>query len=204
MDATEDETPLAGASNEMKELLGLFDAPAFARRGQDLEHALARLDARCCRERAAMLEMVRLRLKQWAAVATGSETALEVFTAPIDGLWPASSAPPPVWAERAAPTRKLRSVARVLVASLERFNRRWDRVLDETNLDHLNRMIDHYNRYYVLEKECSLGSARLASRYFVPRPRLTRATLLEAHPPLPIPVLKSSSEGPVGGHPPSR
>jgi hypothetical protein len=193
MDATEDETPMSGASNEMKELLGLFDAPAFARRGQDLEYALARLDARCRRERATMLEMVRLRLKQWAAVATGSETALEVFIAPIDGLWPASSASPPLWADRAAPARKLRSVARELVASLERFNRRWGRLLDETNLEQINRMIDHYNRYYVLEKECSLGSARLAARHFVPRPRLTRPTLLEAHPMLPIPVLKSPS-----------
>jgi hypothetical protein len=193
METTEDETPLAGASNEMKELLGLFDAPAFARRGQDLEHALARIDARSQRERAVMLEMVRLRLKQWAAVATGSETALEVFTAPIDDLWPAASAPPPLWAERAAPARKLRSVARDLVASLERFNRRWERFIDETNLEHINRLIDHYNRYYVLEKECSLGSARLASRYFVPRPRLTHATLLENHPLLPIPGLKSPS-----------
>jgi hypothetical protein len=193
MDATDDETPLAGTNNEMKELLGLFDAPAFARRGQELEYALARIDARCRRERAAMLEMVRLRLKQWAAVASGPETALEVFTATIDGLWPASSAPHPLWAERPAPARKLRSVARELVASLERFNRRWARFLDETNLEHVNRMIEHYNRYYVLEKECSLGSARLASRHFVPRPRLSLSTLLEAHPILPIPVLKSPS-----------
>ncbi len=40
-------------------------------------------------------------------------------------------------------------------------------------------MIDQYNRYYVLEKECSLGSARLAARHFTPKPPLTREALLE-------------------------
>ncbi|HWE37698.1 MAG TPA: hypothetical protein VG406_14115, partial [Isosphaeraceae bacterium] len=86
MDENEGESPLGDVETELKELLGLFDAPAFARRGLDLEHALARLDARCRRERQAMLEMVRLRLKQWAGVASGPETAGEVFAVPIDGL----------------------------------------------------------------------------------------------------------------------
>lgn len=191
MDPTEDETPLAGVDAEMKALLGLYDAPAFARRGQDLEYALARVDLRCRRERGTMLEMPRLRLRQWAALAAGPSTAASAFAAPIDGLWPLAEAPPPAWAGRDAGPRRLRAAARELVASVERFNRRWEAFLDGSNYDHVNRLIDRYNRYYVLEKECSLGSARLASRHFVPREPISRGTLIDRYPALPVPGLKT-------------
>ncbi|HEY2157316.1 MAG TPA: hypothetical protein VGH33_16935 [Isosphaeraceae bacterium] len=191
MDENEGESPLGDVETELKELLGLFDAPAFARRGMDLEHALARLDARCRRERDAMLEMVRLRLKQWAGVASGPETAEDVFTRRIDGLWPLADAPPPVWCDRPAPARKLRSAARELVASVERFNGRWGRFLDGLNYEPINGLIERYNRYYLLEKECTLRSARLAARHFEPKPRVTGETLRERHPTLPVPELKS-------------
>ena len=52
-------------------------------------------------------------------------------------------------------------------------------------------MIDQYNRYYVLEKECVLGSARLALRHFTAKTRLTRAALDADYPPLPVPELAS-------------
>jgi hypothetical protein len=191
MDETEDQTSLGDVEAEVKELLGLFDAPAFARRGLDLEHAVARLDARCRRERAEMLEMVRLRLKQWTAAASGPETAGEVFARPIDDLWTLADAPPPAWADRPAPARKLRAVARDLVASVERFNRRWDRFLDGLNYEPVNGMIERYNRYYLLEKECTLRSARLAAQHFEPRPSVSSRTMIERHPTLPVPELKA-------------
>ncbi len=190
MDEHEDESPLGGVETELKELLGLFDAPAFARRGMDVEHALARLDARCRRERQVMLEMVRLRLKQWAGVASGPETAGEVFAGPIDGLWNLADAPAPAWCDRAAPPRKLRSAARELVASVERFNRRWVRFLDGLNYEPINALVERYNRYYLLEKECTLRSARLAARHFEPKPHVSGETLRERHPALPVPELK--------------
>jgi hypothetical protein len=191
MDETEDATPLGDAETELKELLGLFDAPAFARRGLDLEHALARLDARCRREREAMLAMVRLRLKQWAAVASGPESADEVFARRIDGLWSLADAEAPAWADRPAPARKLRSVARELVASVERFNRRWERFLDGLNYEPVNGLIERYNRYYLLEKECTLRSARLAAQHFEPRPPVSSQSMGERHPMLPVPERKS-------------
>ena len=76
-----------------------------------------------------------------------------------------------------------------LVASLNRFNRRWAEFLGRLDLEPLNRSVDHYNRYYLLEKECCLGSARLAARHFIPQARVTRESLLEAHPILPVPGL---------------
>ncbi len=191
MDEHDEETALAGTDGELRELLGLYDAPAFARRGIDLEYALTRVDARCRREREAMLEMVRLRLRQWAASASGPEAAPLVFAAPIDDLWPLADAPPPAWADRTATLRKLRSVARDLVASVRRFNHRWERFLDGLDFEPVNRLVDRYNRYYVLEKECTLRSARLAARHFEPKPRVSREILHQRYPNLPLPELKS-------------
>lgn len=111
-DASPDETPeLAVTDPEMRQLLGMFDAPAFARRGQDLEFALEGLAGRCLRERSAMLEMVRLRLRQWAALATGFEDHRDVFEAPILDLWKAAGADPPNWAATPGAARRRRSSA---------------------------------------------------------------------------------------------
>jgi hypothetical protein len=187
----QDAMSLGGVDAEIKELLGLFDVPSFARRGQDVEYGLARLRARCARERAAMLDMVRLRLRQWAAASTGPGTAAAVYAGPIDPLWPLSGAEAPRWTTFAASPRRLRAIARDLIASVERFNRRWARYLDGLDLGPLNRQIDDYNRYYLLEKECSLGSAALASRHFTPRPPVTRDDLRAEFPLLPTPSLKA-------------
>ncbi len=53
---------------EMKELLGLFDVPAFARRGQDLEYALARLHAR-------LPARARRRCSRWSGSGSASGRA---------------------------------------------------------------------------------------------------------------------------------
>jgi hypothetical protein len=181
--------PLGTVDPELRQLLGLFDAPAFARRGQDVEYALGRLHGRCCRERSAMLEMVRLRLRQWAGSVAGPDDWPSAFAAPIAALWPLAAADPPAWSDQPAPPRRRRAVARDLVASVQRFNRRWTRFLAELNLEPVNNLIDQYNRYYLLEKECCLGSSRLAARHFIRRAPLTRGDLLADYPTLPVPEL---------------
>jgi hypothetical protein len=189
MDEGDESNPLTSTETEIKELLGLFDTPAFVRRGQDLEYALGRLHARCRHQRDSLLEMVRLRLRQWAGVATGRDDLAGTFAAPIAALWPLSGAAPPTWSLQAASSRRCRAVARDMVASVIRFNVRWAAALDELNLAPVNRMIDQYNRYYVLEKECVLGSARLAQRHFKPKVHVTGTALGEEYPPLPVPQL---------------
>jgi hypothetical protein len=190
MDEHDDEpTPIASADPELNQLLGLFDVPAFVRRGQDLEYALARLHDRCRRQRHAMLDMVRLRLRQWARAASGPTAWSTTFTAPIDPLWLLCGAEPPEWAgaDAAVPPRRRLAIARDLVASINRFNRRWSHFLEELDLEPMNKRIDQYNRYYLLEKECSLGSARLAARHYDPKPRLTHELLRAEYPVLPVP-----------------
>jgi hypothetical protein len=191
MDESNDEgTPLGNVDTEIKELLGLFDVPAFARRGQDVDYALIRLRSRSSRQRTTMLEMVRLRLRQWAAAATGPAADLAVFGDSIAPLWPLADAEPPRWAVRAASSWRLRSIAKDVIASIERFNRRWSEHLAGLDLNPINRQVDNYNRYYVLEKECSLGSAKLAARNFVPKSHVSLDDLLSELPLLPVPVLK--------------
>lgn len=174
---------------ELNQLMGLFDAPAFARRGLELEYALMRMHDRCQKARQERCEMIRVRLRQWAAAATGPDCWRAAFAAPIDGLWSLSAAEPPAWGERPASLRRRREIARDLVASLVRFNARWERYIENLKLDLINRAIDDYNRYYTLEKECVVGSARLAARHFVPRPRVSGESLLAIYPVLPVPEL---------------
>lgn len=189
-EATDDLNPLGGVEAEIKELLGLFDVPAFARRGQDVEHARLRLRHRLEQVRRGMLDMLHLRLRQWAAAATGPEQGRATFRAPIDPLWPLSGAAAPRWAAYPESPRRLRAIGRDLIRSAERFNRRWDAHLAGLDLGPLNDQIDRYNRYYVLEKECVVGSSRLASRHFVPRDFLTLDDIRAEHPLLPIPELR--------------
>jgi hypothetical protein len=174
---------------EIKEIMGLFDVPSFARRGKEMEFAVRRLNDRCRRSRSGLLEMVRIRLRQWSAAVTGPGAWSAVFSATIEPLWPLSDADEPVWAAAPAPARRQRAIARDLIAATRRFNGRWVQFLDRLYLDPTNDMIDQYNRYYLFEKECVMGSARLAARIFTPAPRLTKDALLRDHPVLPIPEL---------------
>lgn len=175
---------------ELRRMLGLFDMPAFARRGLEIESFQVRLRARCRVHRDGMLGMVRLRLKQWAAGSRPDDWS-EIFRAPIEPLWDLTCAPPPVWARLPLGASRRRGLGRDLKASVERFNRRWRDHLATMNFDTQNRLIDQYNRYYVLEKEIALGSARLAARHFVPKTPLRQADVLAWFPLLPEPEFRS-------------
>ncbi len=184
MDEAEGETPLIPTDPEVRELLGLFEVPAFARRGHDLEYALKRLRERLQRERLSMLDMVRLRLKQWSTVATGPHD-FAPFRFPVEHYFRELNEELPNWARSPASPRARRTIAQDLIASVERFNRRWTKSLRDLNLGAVNSQIERYNRYYLLEKECSLGSSRLAARFFVPQDRLSVESLLREFPLLP-------------------
>lgn len=136
-----------------------------------------------------MLDMVQVRLRQWSRAAVGPDDWRDAFRAPIDRLWALSLAEPPRWAASPASTRQRRAVARDLIASVERFNDRWRRHVAKLEFGPINAMIDRYNIYYVIEKECVMGSARLAARAFEPVGPVSAASILADHPLLPVPEL---------------
>ena len=180
---------IAGFETEIQQLFGLFDVPSYARRGLDLENGLARLHGRCDAARSAMLEMVRMRLRQWAAVASGPDDWRDTFGAPVAPLWAlVGHEEPPPWSDRPGTPRRRRAAARDLIASVDRFNRRWSEFLGRLDLDPVNTRIDAYNRYYLLEKECALGNHRLAQRFFRRLEPISHAALFARHPTLPTPV----------------
>ncbi len=150
---------------------------------------MRRIADRCRQARVERLDMVHVRLRQWTRSVTGPEAWTQVFSRSIESLWDLSEAEPPQWAETAVSLRKQFVIARDLIAAVQRFNGRWVRFLDDLKLEAANSVIDQYNRYYVLEKECVMGSARLAARFFTPVPSLTRECLLRDHPLLPVPEL---------------
>ena len=183
---------------ESQALLGCFDVPAFARRGADLEALIALLHQRCRRERDGMLAMVRLRLRQWGTVAVGPDD-YDPFLAPVDPLRRLTGLDAPTgWAEVPGSARRRKSVAVDLAASVGRFNRRWLEFLNGLDLDRINGAIDGYNRYYLIEKECRLGSTRLAARHYQPYPSLTPGAIQTHYPTLPVPTLRGRTRRTLG------
>ena len=169
-DETDDSLPTLNGDieTEIKEMMGLFDAPAFARRGHELEEMLRRV-----RRAAARPGPIA---STWSGSGSGSGRAPRSArrtgpsSSPRRSNRSGRSARP---SRRNGPLRRHRAIAssrsgRDLVAAVERFNRRWTAFVESINLGPANVVIDHYNRYYVLEKECVMGSGRLAARFFTP------------------------------------
>jgi hypothetical protein len=185
------EQSVRSTENEVKELMGLFDAPAFARRGRDVEWAVNKTLLLCRQKRLELLEMVHCRLRMWSAATTGPADWPLAFQEPIDHIWIIAEAPEPLWKGKKPPTRKaLLQLSTGLVQSVDRFNTRWLQWVEQLQVDSINRQIDHYNKYYILEKECIVGSTRLAARLYQPQPRIEPDWLLGQFPLLPVPKLK--------------
>ena len=131
---------LDGFSSEEPRLA--LEIPAFVRRGQYVEAMLQGLDDRCRRNRLKMLDMVHMRLRQWAVLAIGPEDWHGVFLDSLVPLWPLSSAEPPIWARKAGSSRRRRVAARDLIASIERFNGRWITFVDRLDLRLTNEAVE--------------------------------------------------------------
>jgi len=175
--------------------MSLYDAPAFARRARQVQEAFDHLVGRCRRQRDEWLAVVRMRLGLLGALA-GDWDRLRpwlVETEQVDTLrkMHADLAPQlrlPV--DRTSSERVLWRALGELKESIERFNRRWQEFLGQVDLAHVNRLRDGYNRYYLLEKECAVRSARVARQGFRRLEPLTLDALAGLLPPLPLPRLK--------------
>lgn len=192
-EADESSVGIRSTDGEIKELMGLFDAPAFARRGRDVEWAVKRTLAISQKQRTELLEMVHCRLRMWVAVTNSTDDWQLTFNEPLDQLWKLSDAPEPVWKKsQKINTKAVIKASHGLIQSIERFNVRWSRWVHSLKADAVNKQIDHYNKYYILEKECVVGSARLAARMYQPTPRIEPDWLLSQLPLLPAPRLNSA------------
>ncbi len=177
----------------VQEIAGRFGPASFMRRAKLVETSWARLLERGDHARREHLAMVRLRVGQLHALA--GEDALRrllpddadraMLARLHDELQPELRMP----LEPTTSVRTLRGALRDLVEAMESFNARWQRWLAEADLTAVNKAREDYNRYYVLEKECALGSAVVARRDFKPLPPITRGDVEAQLPLLELPRL---------------
>lgn len=166
-----------------------FGGPAFMRRAQRAENALTELLHRLRATRFEWLEMVRLRLGQVHALAGGWTSLSRFLDAEsltelrrlFDELKPKLRVP----VEPAESQAVIRAALADLQASIQRFNERWRTLLDTIDLSEVNRRRDEYNRWYVFEKECFVGSARIARQGFTPLAMVTLEMIVEWLPVTP-------------------
>jgi hypothetical protein len=167
----------------MMQLVGQYDAPAYIRRARAVEHAYEQILERCRRQRREWLAGVRLHLKWLSRALDDAElefTSLDV----IDELRRECGV---TERETMKSGRGKCTALRQLRASVARFNRRWATFVDRFDLAEVNRLREDYNRYYVLEKECAVGSLRLVGTTFRRLEPMTRDELHRLFPPLPMP-----------------
>lgn len=177
--------------------VGGYDQPAYMRRARGVEEALANLLARCRGARDELLEPVRSRLATALGLAGDERRLLPLLAdeGQLETLQRLRDEVLPEPAESVGRTRwgwRLRSALRQLDEALEAFNRRWAEYLPGVDLSEVNRTRDGYNKYYVLEKECALRSARLARQGFRPMEPMTPEELGRLLPPLPRLALRTA------------
>jgi hypothetical protein len=193
-----DDVPILGRGADhylVKMFEAQYDAPAYVRRARQVEDAWESLVHRCRQQRDEWLGMARVRLGLLRGLA-GDWAALRPLLADDDQLGalrhleallqPRLRSP----VERTSSARALRRALRELVESLERFNQRWQAFLPGVDLTHVNELRDGYNRYYLLEKECAVRSARVARQGFRRLEPATTDALESVLPALPVPRLK--------------
>jgi hypothetical protein len=177
-------------------LLGLYDTPAFVRRGLQLAAARECLWQRCRGVRTDLLRGVRLHLRGILGAIT-SWADLQPFLTPTELAAIAELAEQldleAPRALHAVPRRRLPRRLEELAHSIMRFNARWQRALELMDIDDVNRQIADYNHKYPLEKECALRSAQLAARGFCPEPLLRREELAARFPLLVVPGLREAA-----------
>jgi hypothetical protein len=181
----------AGIFNEV---MALYGAPAYVRRARNMEMAWEALVERHRRRRredlaipSMLLAVLRALAGEWKALRPwlADDTQPAVLESLEVELRPTLRQP--LQATRAG--RKLRRALRELVDSLERFNHRWTRVLQEADFGAVNELRAGYNRFYVLEKECVVRSPHVARLGFKPVSPASVADLAAVLPPLPVPRL---------------
>jgi hypothetical protein len=193
-----DEVTILGrddGSHEFQKFLSIFDAPAYVRRARTVQGAFEQLLDHCRQRRAEWLKMVRLRIGMLHALAgewdnlrplLADDDQLDILRYHLAAL--ASPLRDPV--EPTASHRTLRRASRELCESLEYFNERWVEFIANVDLTAINELRDGYNRFYVLEKECAVRSARVARQGFIRLEPLTTDELMAQFPLLPVPRVR--------------
>jgi hypothetical protein len=175
-----------------QQVVGQYGGPAFARRGREVQLAFDALVEACRQKREEWLAFVRIPLGTLFALA-GSASRLEAILdnpQQLETLEALRHDLQPRLRLAPAPTADGRMVRRVLAelrGAIERFNSRWQVFIGGLDLQNANELRARYNRFYLLEKECALGSSRLARQGFLRLDPLGPEDFLKIMPLLQVP-----------------
>ncbi len=183
-----------------KAVLARYDGPAYLRRAKQMELAIAGLHQKCQEARLEMLHLVRLRLNTLMAAAGSWEVLVPDYINPsaadflrelLGPATPETAVARPV----VGSAGRIRQALEELRDAIHWFNWRWLGFLQGLDLNPVNALITGYNRWYVLEKECAVGSPRVARQGFRPVPVITLDDLKSRYPPLPMPDRADARHG---------
>jgi hypothetical protein len=169
-------------------LLGLYDVPAYVRRARRVEEAILALEKKIEQQRTELFLSVRKAFARW-------EEASRRFPASCSLLDESTRQRLVLLAERLPAHPLIRTIPLLwpvrpkriwqdLADAVRTFNNRWNQWATAVDLGPINRMIDDYNKHYLVEKECAFRSVRAASRQFQPMQRIDRQELIDRYPPL--------------------
>ncbi len=142
----------------LRSLVELGEEPAFVQRAQKVNEAWSQLRTQCRSEREVMLRwpwmhlsILAARLKSnWSALARYlADEGQVVYFENLYKDWKHSQE------SRTTSTNSRSSTRRILgdfVDAVDRFNEKWNKFLQDVNLDELNRLRRDYNSHYPVEK----------------------------------------------------
>ena len=170
--------------------------PAYIMRANRVASAWQGILSNCFSARNEMLELPRLRLGQLAALVDRKFALLSPFVLEHHAASAQLERMHQEWAPKLRmelhPTnspRKILAALSDLIASFERFNRRWESYVDGLSFETVNYERQQYNDYFLVEKAAALGSDRLAEMGFERLRMCGRDDVLAHFPRLFVPVL---------------
>lgn len=183
----------AGSRSEFLRILAdLGEEPAFVARARAPQTALDDLLRDCANKRHEMLEWPRLHLATLGDRVAWDWTRLSPLVTSPESVALLASLHAQMPSEKVIPAPFFSTDARLLEAfvdSAERFNRQWQRYVDELSLDAVNRPRRDYNRYYPVEKACAFGTES-ALAPFQPLEMIDRDYLRSRFELLALPTLR--------------
>lgn len=174
-----------------QQMILAVDAPAYMRREKDVVAAWRGVLTQCEQDYRSHLEMPLLRVGQLISLAgTELETTARLSSTDaqyLTDLFDKWGTQPRVDVKPTTSEMEIEEAKSLLVGSFQRFNRRWERHIQEVNLEPVNTRRMNYNEYYLLEKECAVFSASVARQGYQPMKMATAKDLFEHFPLLRIP-----------------
>ena len=175
-------------------VLGQFDAPAFIRRAKSVEMDTETLFYKCKKHRESWLHQpqrlfhsIKSRVggtpPDWQKLQKWCKNPEQIaYLRTLDPfLEPALRFPP-------KPTRWFWGISpeiETLRTQIKAFNKAWLVWVRELDLSEINNARNGYNKWYLLEKECSILSRAVANQGFEPLPLLDTHDILAWFPLIP-------------------